>query len=281
MYTKFSLPAVALIVAACGSGGTGDASEPPPAAASPAPPAASPVPTPITPPIASPAPAPSPVSSIPPAPPKAPEPPAGTPTPPPVAPPAEGTYVPGNLVQVAIATTIDGLQAYEPDGDGVTMFNGFGTNWTRWTQPQDYRCPESICPVRNVRSYPFSGIRFDAAYIPGGDMVLGPTAHWSSAGWGDRNPPLTRSTAFTIKPTDKLPLDTTIAQWNDGKYYVQIQVGTYQPSNTVFRLCLHIILPDVKNLSCTLHDRINGALRGLQVIDDSAGLGAIEYRSSR
>ncbi len=37
------------------------------------------------------------------------------------------------------------------------------------------------------------------------------------------------------------------------------------------------ILRPLRRLSCTLHNRDTGAYRGVQVLDDSRGLGVTEY----
>jgi hypothetical protein len=61
---------------------------------------------------------------------------------------------------------------------------------------------------------------------------------------------------------------------------VQLQVSDFDPSATVFRLCLHHRLDEVRRLACTLHDRDSAAYRGVQIRDDN-GLGTIEYQTLR
>ena len=92
-------------------------------------------------------------------------------------------------------------------------------------------------------------------------------------------PPLLREAPFVIRDIDQFQMDTTVAEWRLARNFMQLQISTFIPSNTVFRLCLHLALDGTKRLSCTLRDKLNGTMRGVQVLDDSAGLGTIEYRT--
>lgn len=279
------LTVVALLLAGCGGGSEGTAVSPSPAAP-PVAAAPSPTPPPAEPPAKAPEPAPIPAA---PKPPPAPEPPA--PEPPAASPPPERPFVYGYLVKAAINSAADFISAYEvnpvtglPDTsqDRVLLAMFQGNDWEHRSQPQAYRCPVvEECGPQNEHAYPFHGVFIEKLTTATGEFALGASALWSIAGWQDRNPPLWRDSPFVIRDNDKLTLNTTIAQWRAEPNFVQLQVSTFDPSNTVFRLCLHLRLDLVRRLACTLHDKDTALLRGAQILDDSAGLGGIEYRTPR
>lgn len=217
-----------------------------------------------------------------------------TPFPPQPKPPpqAEAPFVYGHLVKAAIQSLAE-VPAYELDpltgrpdesGDMVQFTSRIGPEsaWEQRTQPRSYRCPVNTCGPHNDRYYPFAATMHEV-WTVNGEFALGPDVIWSLAGWQERNDPLVRNSPFVIRDNDKLTLNTTIAEWRLEPNFVQLQVSTYDPSPAVFRLCLHLRLGAaqdvVRRLACSLHDKDTALLRGVQILDDSAGIGGMEYRS--
>lgn len=269
---------VSLLLAACGGGdGNQQAGTNPPPAPAPVP-APAPAPVPTSPPIAPIAPAPI-VAPVNPAPVPTPPAPGPAPTPQPPAPPPqppEGTFILGKVVKQAMDSQTDRFlsEAYE-DGDRTKdlVFVGYYLNSQYFGQ---YSYPRNYDYNNPYPKYPQAEIQFHLSYLSGW-MALGRQIDtWSNG----VTAPLVRSEEFEIRDDHKFILNRTAAQWGGvegNPWFVQLQINEYSASNVVFRLCLHLYLPKVRRLSCTIHERNTGEYRGTEVIDDSRGLGAIRY----
>ena len=152
-----------------------------------------------------------------------------------------------------------------------TNFNGF-THFTFASlennfYPNNFRAASANWPVSNA----------------GGDYALSKQV---TVYLGGRNEqiPLVRSEELQIRADDKFILNQTFARWSGSgtPWFLQLQVQDYsspgqQNSSPSFNFCVHMIVPNVRRLSCTLHDRLTGKYRDARILDDSDNLGAIEY----
>lgn len=294
--------AVLAVLAACGGGGSDSppASVNPPTNPGPAPAPASPAPAPSAPTPSAPAPAtPAPVAPPPvsqtPAPVVPPVNPAPVPQPnqPPAPPPqpAEGTYIPGSVILKALLEyksdgakheawpTVELSQEY-PDAVSVSYYDG-GLYFAYDTYPVLYR------PYWQQTNFPVSYMQWDVSYNTG-DFTLAQNMQVYS---GNENTVLWRPEGFTIKSDDKFILNQTFAEWKGvtgTDWFVQLQVQDYNGigadpklSTAAFNLCVHMLVPKVRRLSCTIHDRQTGQFRGVRVVEDSNGLGPVEWLPKR
>lgn len=224
--------------------------------------------------------------------------PAPNPTPP--APPPEpgpGTYVLGNVVKAALRSNPNNLgncnqqyyyysyntacdtTAYEAVGgkadrskQGIHV--GF---WTGATYLSHYSYPTNYDYGNPNPKYPHASTSFQIVY-PQNIFALGRTVTTYS---NNAEKALVRTQGdFEIRDDHKFILNISAATWNgvDGEpYFLQLQVSTFSPSSTVFKVCMHQYFPGVRRLACTLHDKDSGAYKGTQVLDDSRQLGSTEY----
>lgn len=283
-------PAVALLLAACGGGGSDSpavsANPPAPAPATPAaptqPPPAAPAPvgTPIGGPKPNPAPIPSPVS------------------PPPVVEPPAG----GARLTVKGARIADALS--------------FGINVSRhlpWVNEPNFTLNQyQMFPVEGRRFFEFGQFsRINATGRPwvgmtiaasadrlqmptGTGMRVGATlrAQASPQGQGYAPPDVTNPTQtmiadttpvfasegageLLIEPDEDIDLDRTLMTWRNGRYFVQYQVHSVLNRPELFRSCWHVLLPSVVRLACYTWSP-DGVI-GESVSDDSDGLGQRRY----
>lgn len=289
MHKKNFTLVAALLLTGCGGGGTDDTavSATPPSAVPPV--AVAPLPS-VPPPMTiAPSPIVAPVDPGPAKPPAGSPPSAQPPTPAPQ--PAEGDYIPGKTVKAAMASG-DGLyqSAYEVDPatglpdrkkDLILLsITQLSSGWFQQSIPYGFKMGGSS----NVHSYPQRSVLLGTSYSAEGRFTLAQQATSGYAG-DTAFVSLVRSDGpLEIRDDSKFLLNTTAAEWRgvDGSPdFLQLQISSSAQSNTVFKLCLHMSMEGVRRLACTLHDRNSGSFRGVQVLDDSAGLGVIEYRSVR
>jgi hypothetical protein len=83
--------------------------------------------------------------------------------------------------------------------------------------------------------------------------------------------------AFEIRDDAKFILNAAAAEWVAAPWFVQFQVADDDFPSASFRLCMNMHAPNLRRLSCTIHDKDTGAWRGVHVLDDSQGLGVVEY----
>ena len=301
---------IALLLAGCGGGGDDSpvAAAPPAVSSNPPPPA--PVATPVAAPIVgqpittNPVPDTKPIDAQTPAPVPSPgSPPAATPPAPPPE-PAPGTYILGSTVKAALTSknptslaNCDGYQyyyyyyrqecdtaAYEardgvPDRTKDSVHVGFSKSPTALTH---YAYPNNYNYNSPNPKFPEGTVSFNIVY-PGGVFALGKEmTSWSN---GSATALFRESGDFVIKDDHKFILNTSAATWygvEGSPWFVQLQISTFAPSNTVFKICMHEYFPTagsqtVRRLACTLHNKDTGQYRGTQVLDDSRGLGVTEY----
>jgi hypothetical protein len=140
--------------------------------------------------------------------------------------------------------------------------------------------------VKSFGKYPQAQVNFDIGYSNAGYMTLGRTAY--TYGNEVQKPLVRRGGDFEIRDDDKFIINATAAEWRgvEGEpYFLQFQIASFhpkgatvgEPSDHIFKLCLHQYTATVRRLSCTLHHKDNGEYRGVQVLDDSRGLGVTEY----
>lgn len=180
--------------------------------------------------------------------------------------------------------------AYETDPDTnradqnrQRIYLGYysGTSyWTQYSYPIYYRYD-----APNPK-YPQSNVEFTVGYSNAGYTTLGRSV--TTYGNEVQKPLIRRGGDFEIRDDDKFLLNTTAAEWRgvEGEpYFLQFQISSFHPkgatqgeaSDHIFKLCLHQYTSTVRRLSCTLHNKDNGGYRGVQVLDDSRGLGVTEY----
>ena len=228
--------------------------------------------------------------------------PAPAPSPPPAAPvaqPAEGTYVLGSVVKKAMQSNPNTLAncnqsyryysynascdttAYETPKGGVPDITKPGIQvgfWSGATYFSHYSYPVAYDYGNPNPRYPSGNTGFQVVY-PNGIFALGKTltTYGNSA-----EKALVRSEGdFEIKDDLKFILNRSAATWNgvegENFWFVQLQISSFGASDTVFKLCLHEYFTGVRRLACTLHNKDTGQYKGTQVLDDSRGLGAVEY----
>lgn len=222
---------------------------------------------------------------------------AAPPAPPKPAEPAPGTYVLGKVVKAAFASSPSDLgtcstyqyyyyyylqdcdtAAYEssngvPDVTKQAVYVG---NYLSTQTFSHYSYPQNYNYASGNPKYPQSSMDFAVVY-PGGVFALGKTVTTYSNG---QSKALVRDEDFVIKDDLKFILNTSAATWKGVEgdpYFLQLQVSTYAPSSTVFKVCMHQYFPGVRRLACTLHDKDSGDYKGTQVLDDSRQLGSTEY----
>jgi hypothetical protein len=212
-------------------------------------------------------------------------PPAPTPPAPPPQ-PAAGTFILGRVVKDAIlAQNNQQFEAVEidratklPREDGTRVSVNFYTSPTFFSQ-NSYLTGDFSTQTK----FPYGGNDFPVGYSNEGFFTLGRmiTAYTYANGISKATALVRRAGDFEIKDDHKFIIDTTSAEWRgtelDPNAFVQLQIASYSPSNTVFKLCLHQSFGDVRRLACTLHNKDTGVRRGVQVIDDSRNIGQIEY----
>jgi len=114
------------------------------------------------------------------------------------------------------------------------------------------------------------------AYIPRTDRVFDDGMSFG-AELQANDTKLARSAPYAVVPESTVALNQTLAQWDAAPWFVQLQVQTDASTETVFRLCFHVKLPNVIRLSCGKFDRTTGQLRGVFVADDSQGMGSLSW----
>ena len=216
--------------------------------------------------------------------------------PPPPPEPAPGTFILGSVVKKALNSNPFNLgncnqqyyyysynkacdtTAYEsvdgkPDKTKQGIQVGF---WLGANYMSHYQYPVNYDYGNPNPKFPQAQVSFNIVY-PNNIFAFGKTVTTYSDG---KEKALTRSDDFQIRDDHKFILNKTAVQWTgvEGEpYFLQFQISTYAPSNTVFKVCMHEYFPGVRRLACTLHDKDSGQYRGTQVLDDSRGLGTTEY----
>jgi hypothetical protein len=166
-----------------------------------------------------------------------------------------------------------------PDKNKDAIYAGFYKSPTRLSH---YSYPRGYNYNSPNPKYPEGSVEFSIVY-PNGVFALGGTiTTWSN---GAAKALVRKAGDFVIKDDLKFILNTSAATWEgvEGEpWFVQLQISTYAPSNTVFKICMHEYFPTagtqtLRRLACTLHNKDTGQYRGTQVLDDSRGLGVTEY----
>lgn len=250
MHRTSATVVISALLAACGGGGaddTADSSNPPlsgpPIAATPTP--------------AAPAPIPSPVSPLP-APPALPG-----------VSPAPAPVVTGAILRKALTTRYDDARngrdglAWGTSGDGSNAF----VYQIISGNPKlvlDYNTASGGSTLTSV------SMRVSMPYGTSNSVELGQVLHTPDV-------TLVRPTRLAID-ADSYVLNQTLAEWSPpgagDPWFVQLQLQSDSRSDTTFRVCWHVHLPQIIRLWCGLFDRLTGDHRGIVLIDDSEGLGA-------
>jgi hypothetical protein len=230
-------------------------------------------------------PAPTPPAPAPGAPAPVPEPPAPAPQ------PAEGTYILGKVVKQAMGALTKGVEqrAYEvdkttgkpnPRGQEIWLGHYLGTS-----EYNQYTYPTGWWDTGPNPKYPYAQVNIAVTFNDEGYTTLGRIANTYS---NYAHAALVMPNEFVIRDDHKFILDTSAAEWKgvEGQpWFVQFQISSFHPegattgpaSDFIFKICLHQYTDAVRRLSCTLHDKNTGEYRGVQVLDDSRGLGTTEY----
>lgn len=279
------LPVLALLLAGCGGGGGEDtavsASPPaadPPAVATPAPivapPGITPAPIVVAPPKA-PAPIPSPVSAPPPI--VTPPPPAGSPPAPPA---ATQPTISSDVLGMAIGTLVMGPVGANTVGTlttapGTTAYVGQDWKFDVLNHTTIYRHKSEGQGQTGNPRYDLAALGIEAIDYIKPDANGAYRSNWIGPDMTINGLNLTRAAPFDIGAN--VELNRTIAQWDAPPYFAQLQVQTDASSDTVFGLCWHIRVPGIIRLSCGKFDRLTAEFRGVRVVDDSQGLGALTW----
>ena len=286
---KLPVAAALAILAGCGGGSaieeapSADADASSPAAAQDStntvvtPPARSAGPVPSTSPSPSPAPAPAPIAA---------------PSPAPIAAPDEPETISGrHLAAMMTFSTVRGPQpTFSAVGDpnGATYGTVFAMqnpanampayNYQYATAGGGCTSHSAPCPLPNPNWF-YKTLAVRLGLIVNGvdtffsDYMQAMVDNGATQG-SDQYVDLIKSGGFTIRPTDKYQLDTTVAQWNarnGDPYFVQMQTGLY---NGYVRNCWHVRLPGVQRQACMLFDKPSSddaaiVHRGDYISDDS------------
>jgi hypothetical protein len=274
MKTKTSAALVlTVLLAACGGGGD-SGSDNSSQGTTPAPSGSTPAPTPG--PVETPKPAPTPVPVPTPAPAPNVDPPVAQPQPEPE--PAEGTYITGKMLQqVLLFANNHDTYLYRNGNTNDAMAFGYQYNY-------DFKLTVYSGPFSTSYTNPIPNTTLNLGFtFASGNMeFLEDVQIYSSNGTQWKSTPLFSKERFVVDPNKKYVLNRTHHQWNavdDSGWFLQLQLSSFDPSNTAFRLCYHTRVPMTIRLQCLVFDKLTGEYRTSTIADDSYGLGSVNYVS--